>query len=64
MVSRGLHAGSAIVMLTALDAPDERMEGLQEYIIDYLSKPFDPQALLDAVMYYSQLLQFGNAPHV
>ncbi|WP_298267252.1 response regulator [Geobacter sp.] len=64
IVRRGLHAGNAIIMLTALDEPDERMEGLQEYVIDYLTKPFDPQALLDAVTYYLTLLGAGNAGHV
>lgn len=64
MVERGLHLGNAIVMLTALDEPDERMEGLQEYIIDYMTKPFDPQTLLDSVLYYSKLLEAGSPSHV
>lgn len=64
MVERGLHPGNAIVMLTALDEPDERMEGLQEYVIDYMTKPFDPQILLDSVLYYSKLLEAGSSRHV
>ncbi|AJE02271.1 response regulator [Geobacter pickeringii] len=64
IVKRGLHGGNAIIMLTALDEPDERMEGLQEYVIDYLTKPFDPQALLDSVTYYLTLLGADAAGHV
>lgn len=64
IVKRGLFGGNAIIMLTALDEPDERMEGLQEYVIDYMTKPFDPQALLDSVAYYLRLLGADAAGHV
>lgn len=52
----GLMAGNIISMLTALDVPDERMEGLQEYVIDYLTKPFEPLLFVATVRKYITLL--------
>lgn len=52
----GLLQGNIISMLTAMDVPDERMEGLQEVVIDYITKPFDPTAFLDTVRKYLVLL--------
>lgn len=46
-------AGSLmIVMLTALDSPDQQMEGLQEVVIDYITKPFDPELMITSVRNY------------
>lgn len=36
-----LLEGSLICMLTAMVEPDERAEGLGEFVFDYLVKPFD-----------------------
>lgn len=44
--------GNLIVMLTALESPDEQMEGLQELVFDYLTKPFDPATLVSTVSHY------------
>ena len=47
-----LAEGNIIVMLTALDAPDERMEGLQNLVIDYFTKPIVPDELIGSVRTY------------
>lgn len=53
----GLLQGNIICMLTALDAPDERMEGLQEVIIDYMTKPFERTPFVSAVREYLTLME-------
>ncbi|HBA72728.1 MAG: histidine kinase [Geobacteraceae bacterium GWC2_55_20] len=57
IVEQGFYEGNVIVMLTAMDAPDEKMEGLQEYVSDYITKPFNAGDLLDSLRYYQSLLQ-------
>ncbi len=54
IVARGYTEGNiiAIAMLTAKDVPDQKMEGLQEYVIDYITKPFDPKELVATVEEY------------
>ena len=56
IVRADLFEGNIIVMLTALNAPDNKMEGIQEYVTDYLTKPFKPEELLDVLKYYFSLL--------
>jgi DNA-binding response OmpR family regulator len=53
----GLMEGNIISMLTAMDVPDERMEGLQEVVIDYIVKPFEPSEFLAAIRKYLTLLE-------
>lgn len=48
----GLLPGNIIAMLTAVDIPDEGMEGLQEIVIDYVTKPFTSDEFLAAVKRY------------
>lgn len=61
IVARGLYDGNVILMLTAVgEPPDGKINGIQEYITDYLTKPFNPVALLDAVRFYHQLLVAGS----
>lgn len=57
IVEKGFYEGNIIVMLTALDAPGDKMDGLQEYVTDYMTKPFDTDSLLDSLQYYLSLLQ-------
>ncbi|GAM08840.1 putative transcriptional regulatory protein SilR [Geobacter sp. OR-1] len=52
MKSEGLLAGNIISMLTALDTPDEQMDGLQELVIDYITKPFEPYEFIASIRSY------------
>ena len=56
IVESDLYEGNIIVMLTALDAPDNKMDGIQEYVTDYLTKPFNPDELMEILQYYFSLL--------
>ncbi|WP_136516052.1 response regulator [Geomonas edaphica] len=56
MVDRDLYQGNIVVMLTGMGEPDSKMEGLQEYVSDYMTKPFNPDELLDSLEYYLTLL--------
>lgn len=56
-----LYDGNIIVMLTAVDTPDSKMDGLQEYVTDYMTKPFDPKELIDSIAYYESLLEGETA---
>lgn len=53
----GLLKGNIISMLTAMDVPDDRMEGLQEIVIDYIIKPFDPAEFMSAIRKYLALME-------
>lgn len=48
----GLLPGNIVVMLTALDEPDERMNGLQSLVVDYITKPFKPEMFIETVRKY------------
>lgn len=56
IVERNLFEGNIIVMLTALSSPDCGLEGIQEYVTDYVTKPFNPNEMLESVHYYLTLL--------
>lgn len=56
IVENDLYEGNIIVMLTAMDAPDNKMEGIQEYVTDYLTKPFNPDELMEILQYYFTLM--------
>ncbi|MCX6699654.1 MAG: response regulator transcription factor [Methanomicrobiales archaeon] len=55
--SGGLGGNVLIAMLTARDSPDEKMNGLQEYVFDYITKPFEPEELVSKVRLYSKYLR-------
>ena len=57
MVSRDYIEGNIISMLTGWDVPGEGMEGLQEHVLDYITKPFDPTELVTTVQGYLAHLQ-------
>lgn len=61
MQEAGVLAGNIICMLTAND-PDERMEGLQEVVVDYIQKPYDSTELVAAVRRYLGYLGYCTGP--
>ena len=52
LVDHGYQEGNTILMLTARETPDERMQGLQGYITDYLTKPIEPDELVAIIQQY------------
>lgn len=56
MVNRDLIQGNIISMLTARDAPGPEMQGLQQYVVDYIRKPFDLEELVHIVRGYLEHL--------
>jgi DNA-binding response OmpR family regulator len=56
IVARDLYDGNIVLMLTAKREPDDKMVAIQTYVTDYITKPFNPQELLDTVKYYATLL--------
>lgn len=56
----GLLDGNLIVMLTSMDVPTEEMEGLQEIVIDYITKPFMPAEFVATVRKYLGFLEQGS----
>jgi DNA-binding response OmpR family regulator len=55
IVDRGLYEGNVILMLTGKSEPDNKMEGIQEYVTDYVTKPFNSRQLIDTVTYLAAL---------
>ena len=56
ILEKDLFKGIVIAMLTAKSVPDTKMIGLQEWVLDYLTKPFDPDELIERVKYFSKFL--------
>ena len=44
--AKGTRSTPPILMLTAMDAADDRIAGLESGVEDYLTKPFEPRELL------------------
>ena len=55
-VEEGLQDDSLICMMTAIDDPGGAGEGLQEYVHNYLPKPFESEELLAIVRYAFECL--------
>ena len=49
--------GNIIFMLTALETPGEQIEDLQQYVVDYITKPFEPEVLLATCETYLAYLE-------
>lgn len=56
MKKEGLMEGNIISMLTAMDVPDQQMDGLQEHVIDYVTKPFESSELIAVVRKHLAML--------
>ena len=52
ILKEDLFHGIAITMLTAKNVPDNRMIGLQEWVLDYMTKPFESEELIQKVTFY------------
>jgi DNA-binding response OmpR family regulator len=52
-----LDSNILIVMLTAKSNPGEKMIGLEDYVFDYITKPFKPEELVNRVNKYSEYIQ-------
>jgi len=57
ILDKGLENGIAIIMLTANNAPDTKMIGLQEYVIDYITKPFDAEDLIEKSKFFMSYIE-------
>lgn len=56
IVDRNLYDGNVVAMLTAKDYPDQKMEGLKEYVIDYITKPYDNEEIVATVKGYLEII--------
>lgn len=56
IVEGDLFEGNIIIMLTALCEPDNKMEGIQEYVTDYMTKPIKMDELMDRLAYYFSIM--------
>ncbi|WP_246559150.1 response regulator transcription factor [Citrifermentans pelophilum] len=57
IAAAGLQSGNIIAMLTALDTPDDQMDGLQELVMDYITKPFEPSEFVASLRSYLSCLE-------
>ena len=57
IVNENLAEGNIILMLTSRDEPDERLDEVKQYVVDYLAKPADVENLPDILKGYSEFLK-------
>lgn len=57
IIDQGHYRNIIISMLTAMEEPDRKMEGLQAYVTDYITKPFDSGELVDIVRHNLSYLE-------
>jgi CheY-like chemotaxis protein len=56
IIDQGYHQDNIILMLTALSVPDSKMDGLQEHVLGYITKPFEREDLVSTVSRYLEYL--------
>ncbi len=52
IVDQGFLDGIIICMLTGREVPDQKMDKLKEYVLDYITKPLDRKKLVSVVEEY------------
>ena len=57
LMDQKLIHGNIICMLTAESSPDERLNPMKEYVLDYIQKPFDKERLVTMVRRYLSYLK-------
>ena len=61
IAERGYSEGNLIFMLSALDVPGEEIEGLHGYVTDYVTKPFEPEELVEICTTYLEYLDLEES---
>ena len=56
MIKTGYADNNIVCMLTGQETPDEKMDQLKEYVLDYIKKPFNNRELVDIVKQYLSYL--------
>ncbi len=62
MVEEDLIRGNLICMLTTRPTPGEAAEGLEEYVFDYMPKPFEASQLLEVARLATEYLRPPTSP--
>lgn len=56
MIDKGYAEGNIICMFTGKEVPDEKMEPVKEYVLDYIRKPFNNEKLIALIKEYLSYL--------